>query len=91
MTEQKFFAPLAIAPDDFDFEEVDDDEELDEIEICPSRRRTGRSPPDRPAGYGAGARSERRWPCCPSTSAQGEARPTAGCAPPDPAARRSAP
>ncbi len=35
MTEQKFFAPLAIAPDDFDFEEVDDDEELDEIEICP--------------------------------------------------------
>lgn len=34
MTEQKLFAPLAVAPDDFDFEEVDD-EELDEIEICP--------------------------------------------------------
>ena len=34
MTEQKLFAPLAGAPDDFDFEEVDD-EELDEIEICP--------------------------------------------------------
>lgn len=37
MTEQKLFAPLAIAPDDFDFEEVDDEEleELDEIEIFP--------------------------------------------------------
>lgn len=34
MTEQKLFAPLAVAPDDFDFEEVDD-EEIDEIEICP--------------------------------------------------------
>lgn len=37
MTEQKLFAPLAVTPDDFDFEEVDDEEleELDEIEICP--------------------------------------------------------
>ena len=37
MTEQKLFAPLAVAPDDFDFEEVDDEEleELDEIEIFP--------------------------------------------------------
>lgn len=34
MTEQKHFAPLAVAPDDFDFEEVDD-KELDEVEICP--------------------------------------------------------
>lgn len=34
MTEQKLFAPLAVAPDDFDVEEVDE-QELDEVEIFP--------------------------------------------------------